>query len=237
MTRLLIVRPEAGARETAVRASAMGLDPVLAPILAVRPLPWTPPDPAAFDALLFTSANAARLGGEGLRRLRGLPCYAVGEATAAAARAAGFADVRVGSGDGATAAALAAAQGARRLLHVCGSDHKPLATPRVTITACPVYAADMLPSLPATAAAALREGAIVLLHSPRMARHFAALSDAAGVAREGVTLAAISDATADAAGTGWQAKSAADRPRDEALLELAAKLCKIGSGPGTGTRR
>ena len=39
---------------------------------------------------LLTSANAVRCGGEQLHSLRGLKAYAVGEATAEAAREAGF---------------------------------------------------------------------------------------------------------------------------------------------------
>jgi uroporphyrinogen-III synthase len=49
--------------------------------------------PAAedFEAVLFTSANAPRHGGDGLAPFRALPCYAVGEATALAAAEAGLA--------------------------------------------------------------------------------------------------------------------------------------------------
>jgi uroporphyrinogen-III synthase len=44
--------------------------------------------------------------------------------------------------------------------------------------------------------------------------------------RAPISLAAISAAAADAAGPGWAAVHVADRPRDHALLELAARLCK-----------
>ena len=45
-------------------------------------------------------------------------------------------------------------------------------------------------------------------------------------AREAITLAAISPAAAAAAGGGWEAVEVAERPDDEALLALAARLCK-----------
>jgi uroporphyrinogen-III synthase len=214
----------------------MGFDPVVAPILALRPLAWQPPDPAGFDALLFTSANAARLGGSGLDRLRQLRSYAVGDATGAAVAAAGFDEIRIGSGDAAEVAALAAADGVSRLLHLCGREHKPLASAGVAITSCIVYAADTVAPLPASAIQALRGGAIVLLHSARAASHLATLVDSAGISRDRATLVAISEATAAAAGQGWRQSAAAARPREDALLELAAKLCKTDAGGGTGTR-
>jgi uroporphyrinogen-III synthase len=237
VTGLLILRPEPAASETAARAAAMGLAAVAAPIFVVQPLAWRPPDPADFDAILLTSANGARFGESGVQGLLHLTCYAVGEASAGAARAAGFADVRTGSGDGDAAVALATADGASRLLHLCGRERKPLGAPGVSITSCTVYAADALPALPASALKALSDGAIVLLHSPRAAAHFAALVDAAALRRETIALAAISESALAAAGSGWLTQAAAEEPRDDALLELAAKLCKTVAGGGTGTMR
>ena len=86
--KLLIVRPQPGADESAKRARALGLEPIVAPLFETRALDWIQPDPGDFDAILLTSANAARLGGDGLKPFLALPCYAVGERTAAAARAA-----------------------------------------------------------------------------------------------------------------------------------------------------
>ena len=45
--KVLILRPQPGADETAARARALGLEPLVAPLFTVRPLAWTPPDPAA----------------------------------------------------------------------------------------------------------------------------------------------------------------------------------------------
>jgi uroporphyrinogen-III synthase len=64
-------------------------------------------------------------------------------------------------------------------------------------------------------------GSIALIHSPRAGRRFAELvSDRASVA-----IAAISAVTAAAAGDGWKSVETADRPSDEGLLALAARLC------------
>lgn len=230
----MILRPQPGAARTATRAAALGLDPVVAPMFTVRALGWAPPDPKGHDAVLLTSANAASLAGGGLTSLLGVPCYAVGEATAEAAAAAGFDDVRVGPSDAAALLRLMEKDGVRRALHLSGREHKPIVGPGI-VTRIPVYAADPVAALPIKAGAALRSGAVTLLHSPRAAAHFAALVDRAGLTRDTLDLATISPATADAAGEGWRSKAAADRPRDDALLELAAKLCKTGV-PARGAR-
>jgi uroporphyrinogen-III synthase len=197
----------------------MGLEPVVAPLFTVRGLDWTAPA-RAHDAILLTSANAARCAG----RVPEGPCYAVGEATAAAARAAGFAEVRAGPADGAAVAAMMAADGVRRALHLCGRDHRPVDHPALAVERRIVYAADAAAELPAAAREALGRFALVLLHSPRAAETFARLVPDRGSVR----LAAISPAAAEAAGAGWASVDVAAAPRDEALLELAAGLCHIG---------
>jgi len=213
--RLLILRPEPGASETAERAREMGLEPVVAPLFAVRPLAGPPVAAADYDAVLLTSANGARHAPAGLT---GLPCFAVGERTAAAARSAGFADVRCGPSDGAAAAALMTSAGVARALHLCGRDHLGVEAPGVAIERRAVYAAEPVSHRRFTGPA------VALLHSPRAAARFAELAGD----RAAIAVAAISAAAAAAAGDGWAAKAVAAAPRDQALLELAAKLCNYG---------
>jgi uroporphyrinogen-III synthase len=199
----------------------MGLDPVVAPLFEVVPVAWAPPDPRRYDAILLTSGNAPRLAGSGLDAFKALPAYAVGEATAEATRTAGFADVRTGPSDGAAALALAAAEGATHILRLCGRDHLPLVRPGLLVDRTVVYAAEAVPALPPQARRAIAEGAIVLVHSPRAARTLAGfVAD-----RSHIRLALISAAAADAAGDGWAAKAVAGAPCDEALLEVARRLC------------
>lgn len=212
--KVLILRPEPGAGESAARARALGLEPIVAPLFTVRARAWTPPDPARFDAVLLTSANAPRHGGDGMAPFLALPCYAVGERTAEEARKAGFANVRVGSSDAAALLALAAREGATSLLHPCGQDHVEVDG----VTSLPVYAAESSGTLPADI-----EQALALLHSPRAAARFAVL---VGARRGAVRIAAISAETAAAAGDGWGSVAIAAVPRDQALLELAAQLCQ-----------
>ena len=221
---ILVLRPEPGAGASAARARALGLEPVVAPLFTIRPLAWEPPR-GPFDALLLTSANAPRHAGPTLARYHHLPCFAVGEATAAAAREAGFISVNTGPADGAAALVLAAERGFRQVLHLCGRDRVELSHPHASVVSCPVYAADAADALSTEAAAALDAGALVLLHSPRAAAAFAALAGD----RARIRIAAISRAAADAAGDGWAEVHVAEAPRDQALLELAAKLCKTMS--------
>ena len=228
VSRILILRPQPGAGETASRARALGLDPIVAPLFRIVPVPWHKPN-AEFDALLLTSANAARAAGP----LPQLPCYAVGEASASAARAAGLVDVMVGALDGEAALAAAAADGRRRVLHLCGRDHLALERAGMQVTRRIVYAAEAVDRLPQTARQALADGALVLLHSARAAATFAALVDD----RRGIGIVAISPAAADAAGAGWRSVTAAAAPRDEALLELATQLCKAAAAEETGRDR
>lgn len=232
---LLILRPRPGADRTAARAAASGLRAVVAPLFRVRPLPWDPPPADPFDAIIMTSANAARHGGAALAAWRHLPCYAVGPATAAAARDAGFGQVRIGHANGAALVRQAAADGVRRAFHPCGLHHRALAAAGITVVPLPVYAAAAEPRLPREARAALEEGAVALLHSPRAGELFARL---VGEGRERVALAAISDAVAAAAGDGWERVAVAAMPRDQALLELAAELCQTErAANGAGATR
>jgi uroporphyrinogen-III synthase len=219
MSRLVILRPEPGASATAARARAMGLDPVTLPLFAVEPVEWAVPDPAGYDALLLTSANAVRHAGDGLARLCGLPVYAVGEATAEAAREVGF-DV-AGSGEGGVERLLGSIPPDLRLLHLCG-EHRIQVKAAQAITVIPVYRSRALP-----APEGLREieGQVAAVHSPRAGQRLAELAGEAGIDRATVRIAAISAAAASAAGSGWESCEAADTPDEAALLALAARLC------------
>ncbi len=189
----------------------MGHEPVVVPLFDVMSVAWEMPDPAGFDAVVMTSANAARHGGAGLRHLVGLPVYAVGEATAAAARAAGFGDVRVGDGD----VTALGPHLSGRILHLAGSDYRPIPTP-ADVTTVTVYTTQPLPaSDPMHADAAL-------VHSPRAGARLAeVVTD-----RAALHLVAISNAAAQASGSGWASVHIADRPRENAMLECLRRLCE-----------
>ena len=96
--RIWITRAQPGADVTAERVRALGHEAIVAPLLAVKPLADVDVDLAGVAALAFTSANGVRafadLSGE-----RNLRVFAVGAATANAARAAGFRLVLSADGD------------------------------------------------------------------------------------------------------------------------------------------
>jgi uroporphyrinogen-III synthase len=225
MTSVIVLRPEPGASETVARARELGLEAMSIPLFKVEPLEWRVPDANRFDALLLTSANAVRHGGAGLGTLNALPVHAVGEATAEAARAAGFTVATIG--EGGIDLLMAALDPGLRLLHLCGEPRRPPADPRQAITAVPVYRSRAIePALDLCAASE----AVVLVHSPRAADRFAELIDRAEIPRRSVAIAAISEAAAAAAGEGWAAIHVADAPTDDALLALAARLCNKPGG-------
>ena len=216
MRRLVVLRPEPGASATVDRARALGLDALAIPLFEVEPIAWEAPDPNQFDALLLTSANALRHGGAGLERLKSLPVYAVGEATASAARAAGF--EIAATGEMGVDALLPAIPARARLLHLCGEYHNAAPAAR----AVAVYRSAALPT-PASFHDIERQ--VVAVHSPRAGSRLAELTDQAGLDRATVRIAAISNAAATAAGDGWARCEAAEAPGDAALLALAARLC------------
>jgi uroporphyrinogen-III synthase len=107
---LWITRAQPGAAATADRVRALGPEPVVEPLLEVRPIADAVIDLAGVSALVFTSANAVAAFAERSKD-RSLRVFAVGDATATAARAERFASVLSAQGD---VKALAAALFARR---------------------------------------------------------------------------------------------------------------------------
>lgn len=208
MRRLIVLRPEPGTTRTAEKARAMGLAVEAIPLFAVRPVAWRA-GANDYDAMIATSANAFRHGGEGLAALRKLPVHAVGEATAQAASDAGFRVASIGQG-GAHEMPLPAG----RLLHLAGRDHHPVAK----ATSVVVYESAVIEPPPRLAT----DGSVVMVHSARAGERLAELV----ADRASTMIVAISAAAAGACGTGWQLVAIAGEPSDAALLALARDLCQ-----------
>ena len=214
---VLVLRPEPGASLTVDRARERGLDAVSVPLFDVEPVGWKAPGAASFDGLLLTSANAVRHAGAELETLLSLPVYAVGEATAEAARDKGF--TIAATGNAGVERLLRSIEGEKRLLHLCGEHRQELGEEQHEVIAIPVYAARTVKGPDLGAA----QGAVALIHSPRSGSRFAQLVDA----RSSIAIAAISPAAAEAVGSGWETVGTAPEPTDKALLALAARLCNI----------
>lgn len=220
--KILVIRPEPGASATAARAKAAGFEPILLPFYEVRPRRWTVADPSIYDALLVTSANAIRHGGD----LPKLPVCAVGERSAGAARAAGLTVAVTGNVDADAAIAEAAKAGFHRLLWLAGAEHKQPAIPAgVSLDTIICYVSDALP-LPPDAAKNIGEADVVALHSPRAARHFGAVAEKLRIPKTALAIAAFSPTIAKAAGQGWRAVAIAAQPKDSALLSAIGLLAK-----------
>ena len=108
--RIWITRAQPAADVTAERVRALGHEALVAPLLAVHLLDQVQIDLAGVAALAFTSANGVRAFAEKCPE-RSLRVFAVGAATAQAARAVGFRSVLSADGD---VEALAEGIGIRR---------------------------------------------------------------------------------------------------------------------------
>lgn len=231
-----ITRAEPGAAATAARIGAIGLRALMAPLLEVQPLE-TPLDLDGVGALAFTSTNgvwafAAR------SDWRRVPVFAVGDATAKAARAAGFDDVR--SADGEMLALIDLIGKGRPegvVLHPCGRHLAGDLTgglKRQGFVARDValYDTPAIAALPAEATLALEERALfaVLIHSPRAAEILASLVDGFDLSE---TLAfGLSSACLRPLKTlGFAELVKAKRPREDALLDaLLTRLRSFETG-------
>ena len=219
---VLVTRAEPGNAATVARLKATGLDAQAMPLFAAVPIDWSAPDPADFDVLLLTSAQAVRLAGPGLAGLASLPVHAVGEMTAAAARGAGL-NVAVTGTRGAQALIdTMTSPENKRILWLCGRDRSDLDARGARLMALSCYAVDPVDP-PSGWDALIAQPVILLAHSARGAERIAALTEGR---RAGLSLVAISPVAAAIAGDGWAAVTVTDRPDDAAMVTAAVDLCK-----------
>ncbi|WP_297799010.1 uroporphyrinogen-III synthase [uncultured Brevundimonas sp.] len=166
--RVWVTRTLPGAQATADRLRAMGFDPVVRPLLEVRALPDAmaqAPDPATLACIALTSPNTLDAMGKAARPYLDLPAFAVGDATARAAQAAGFKDVRSASGDIHDLARLISACAPSGTVFAPGAaipaGDLPVLLPDRTVIRLPLYATQETD-------AAIPEGIrFALIHSPR----------------------------------------------------------------------
>ena len=158
---------------------------------------------------------------------RDLPVYAVGAATAVAARTAGFVAVVYADGDVADLARLILERRPHGLvLHPCGRDRSgdlagALAARSIPAVTLPLYATEAVRALAPAVAERLATGGLeaVLVHSPKAGRVLATLlAGREGVA--GLQVVGLSPACVrPLEPLGLAARSAAATPDEEALLD------------------
>lgn len=227
--RVLLTRPRSESEPLTAALLARGIESAIDPMLEIVLKP-APVQLAGVQAVLLTSANGARALAQSTWR-RDLLVLTVGGATAAAARAAGFADVDSADGDVNALCDLASNFDPRAgiMLHVCGAavagDLSGMLTARgFTVRRAVLYEAKEATALSEDTITAVREGKLdgALFFSPRTASTFVTLAEAAGVALSSLTAWCLSAAIAEAASSSWRAVKVAPRPDQRSLVELVA---------------
>ncbi len=227
---MLITRPEPGASETAERVSALGLLPVVAPLLEINTLSVAWPPSGEVQAILVTSGNAIPALPASHRHLLLL---AVGGATARRARQAGFKQVESADGDASALADLAELvcrpHGGPLLLATGRRQGHALATELrrrgLAVLRRVVYAAEPVTLLPDTARSALGARALraALFFSAETAQAAVRLIEAAGLrdAVRAIDAVAIGQPAAVALeALPWRRVRVAARPDQDAMLAL-----------------
>jgi uroporphyrinogen-III synthase len=219
MLRVAITRAEPEASRTAARVRARGAEAIVAPLIAIVPCGYDTNTEGA-QAIIFTSTNGVRAFPDA-RGARDRLVLTVGDATAEAAREAGFNDVRSADGDVNALVALAKREldpARGKLIHIAG-DHVAgdlggeLRAAGFSVERRLAYASVAAAPLPPALNGPLD---IVLFHSPRAAQRFIELG-----APNAANLVAgcMSAAIAEAAGkVSWRRIITAPRPREDDLL-------------------
>jgi uroporphyrinogen-III synthase len=228
--RALVTRPREDVESLTAALATRGVEALVEPLIEIH---YRAPEALGVDgvqAILCTSANGvralARASGE-----RGVPLLAVGDATAARARAEGFGSVESAGGDVGDLARLAGAilrPENGPLLHVAGNVVAGdlvglLGAQGFTVERRVLYEARAAAALSPAAVDSLRAGAIAfaLFFSPRTAAIFVRLAGLATVVECCAKVTAVSiGGAADAAlaGLPWRDRRIAERPNQPALL-------------------
>ncbi len=250
--KVVLTRPDPDNDALSDALSTHGIACLVAPMLTIEAtdVPGLGAALSEAQAILATSANGIRAlasAAEG----RDVPLIAVGDATAAAARQAGFAQVTSADGDSAALAVLAEAEldpKAGPLVHVAGSDvagdlETILGAAGFDYRRIEVYDAVATTTLPSALSEALRGAAVdgVAFFSPRTAATFAALVREASLVDtlKSVTAYCLSDAVAAAVeAEPWQRVSIAPRPRIDVLIDqVIADQAAPTTAPAAAARR
>lgn len=232
--KVIVTRPSPDAERFAQQLSHIGADPILSPVMAILPRDVAL-DLEKIGALAFTSTNGVRAFAS-LSALRRHEVYAVGDATAEAARAAGFASVVAAQGDVESLAALIAkSKPTGPLLHLAGSERagdlvRLLARRGVEARRAVIYDAAEIEDLAPQAKAVLaesNENPAVVLFSPRSAHLFLAQASRAGLAdrlKNAFALCLSLDVAAAAGAAKWAEIRVAETRDADAMVRLVGEV-------------
>ncbi|MEM9145408.1 MAG: uroporphyrinogen-III synthase [Pseudomonadota bacterium] len=222
---MLITRPLEDSRAVAAQLESDGIETLIWPLTAIRPVATAIAVPPLVDGLLFTSAHGARAFAA-LSQRRDLPALCVGHRTAEIARQLGFAAVPSG-GDAAALARMAVGSGLRHFFHPRGRDTTgdlpgQLQTSGQRVSEAVVYAAEETGPPPAPVAHALASGRIAAIGfwSPRNARIFARHRADGLAMAHAIHAVVISPRAADPlAAAGFDGVVTAAKPEGGAMLD------------------
>jgi uroporphyrinogen-III synthase len=234
--RALITRPRAEAEGLAALLAERGIEAVIEPLIEIAHGTMALPGLDGVQAILCTSANGVRALARASAE-RGLPVFAVGDATAARARAEGFRRVESGGGDVEDLAYLVGHRlkpAGGKLLHVAGSEvagdlAAALGAEGFSVERAVLYEASPAAALSQTSAQLIagRQIDLALFFSPRTAAIFARLAEEAGV-QTGLraTVAVSISAAADAmlADLPFRDRVIAEQPTQAALVACVERL-------------
>ncbi|MEJ0009524.1 MAG: uroporphyrinogen-III synthase [Alphaproteobacteria bacterium] len=221
--RIWLTRPREDSAALAKALAAQDIDSLIAPVLSIEPVKLELD--ARPDGIILTSKHAlAAL--KGKTAWHGLPVYAVGGATVAAARKQGFTNVRDGGGNAMSLATLIARHAARqKLLYPCGEETRHdlptlLAARGVKVTAVTAYRAVTGRGLPKDFSARAKTLTGAAFFSPRSAEAAMQLLAKHAIACKKLTAYCLSLDIAAVLGEGWGAVKVAERPAAEAMIKL-----------------
>lgn len=230
---VLVTRDRDSSASIAARLEQLGHASFFAPMLRIHAVEETRAPPVGCQALLVTSANAIRHLPKALQ-IRDLRVLAVGDATADAAREAGFRQVKSAGGDAADLERLAVQTldpAAGDLLYARGRDVRKelaqsLGREGFRVAERVVYRAEPVSEMPPEIIGKINSGKIdaVLLMSRRAAENFARLlapSLKNGLARVRI-LALAPPIARPVVELGLKPVECADHPDIESLLAMLA---------------
>lgn len=232
--RILVTRPQPAAGDFADRLRREGFGAVVAPMTEYVELDHHIGDIARYNGFIFTSAQGVNIFARNFTE-RYIPIFAVGDATALTAEAAGFQRVYSANGDAAALQELVATEKddlkLKNMLHVCGEDTAEdfgtaLQDIGVYVERVPVYKAKFVDKMTAEATQALKNNEIttVTLLSARTAENFVKLvqqDPALAGATTGIEVICLSDRVAEAAKPlPWRVMRIAAAPQLESVMDL-----------------
>ncbi len=226
MTKVLVTRTAPGALKTLAKLDRLGVEavPAITAEIRAKSVGW----PAAAEAIAVTSPNGAAWAASNSPSTE-LPVYAVGSATAAVMREAGYHDVTSADGDAEALSRLIASESVnRRIVHVRGGDQAfdlvaDLNRRGVEAVSLIAYEAVTVDTLPGAALDAMSAGAVILIHSGKGAERMVQLASNRLAGLRAVVISAA--AARPLSEVGLSRIDIAAAPDEDALLQaLSATL-------------